>query len=318
MRKCLVAMMLVLAGGFLLAPNAGAAFIAETTDPAGDSTSSHPGRDLRGAGIGFDQKTGFMVAVIALHGSPSDDGGSFLTIYAGMRTASGCNGYPAGGFGAMTDGWDAIWVRHNAPGQTQHGEADKSGYRSNVQRFEVETRKLAGRKWNCLTATLTDPENPEIVYDQIGTVAFRGLPSLRMNIQKVRRAVPVNRTRRIKVVVANPGDAPLRGASVRFAGDRGLKVWPRKRRLGVIRPGKRRAVFVRVKPRMAAGTSADLKVTVKAGKLVARSTRTFKVKQPRRKPSGGGGGSFGGSGVCVQYFPDLSGETGGSLGMVPC
>lgn len=318
MRKRLVAMMLVLAGGLLLAPNAGAAFIAETTDPAGDSTSSHPGRDLRGAGIGFDQKTGFMVGVIALRGSPGDGGGSFLTIYAGMRTATGCNGYPAGGFGAMTDGWDAIWVRHNRPGQTAHGEADKSGYMSDVQTFEVRTRQLAGRKWNCLAATLTDPDNPDVVYDRIGTVGFRGLPSLRMNIQKVRRAVPVNRARRIKVIVANPGDAPLRGATVRFAGDRGVKVSPRLRRLGVVRPGKRRAVFVRVRPRKAAGTSADLKATVRAGKLVARSTRTFKVKQPRRKSSGGGGGNSGGSGVCVQYFPDISGETGGSLGMVPC
>lgn len=259
-----------------------------------------------------------MVGLIALRGSPGDDGGAFITIYAGMRTSTGCNGYPAGGFGAMTDGWDAIWVRQNAPGQTQHGEADKSGYRSNVQRFEVKTRKLAGRKWNCLAATLTDPEHPETVYDRIGTVGFRGLPSLRLKIQKVRRAVPVNRTRRIKIVVANPGDAPLRGATVRFARDHGVKVWPRKRRLGIIRPGKRWIVFARVRPRKAAGSSASLKVTVRAGKLVARSTRNFKVKQLRRRPGGGGGGHSGGSGVCVQYFPDLSGESGGSLGLVPC
>jgi hypothetical protein len=41
------------------------------------------------------------------------------------------------------------------------------------------------------------------------------------------------------------------------------------------------------------------------------------VRKPT-KPGGGGGGGDGTSRTCVRYQADLSGETGGSLILVPC
>lgn len=49
-------------------------------------------------------------------------------------------------------------------------------------------------------------------------------------------------------------------------------------------------------------------------------TPTVGVVAPSRPrpPAAGGGGGSQRPRTCVKYFPDLSGETGGSLGIVPC
>lgn len=303
--------------GFVATPRADAAFIAEVKDPAGDSTSSHPGRDLIGVGIGFNQKTGYMVGAVRFRGAPDSDNGAFLTLYAGMRTSSGCNGFPAGGFGAYTDSWNAYWLRLDGPGQARSGEADKTGYLDEVQTFEVRTKKLAGKKWNCLTAALTDPDDTQIVFDQASSPNFRGLPELAVKVPRIKRAVPVNRVRKIRIRIANPGDAPLRRVRVKIGRDRGVSPRPRSRIIRAIPPRKHRVISIAVRPRRTAFSTADLKVKVQAGRLRATREVRIRIKHPRPKPSGGGG-SGGGGGVCTQFFPDLSGETGGSLGLVPC
>ncbi len=89
-------------------------------------------------------------------------------------------------------------------------------------------------------------------------------------------------------------------------------------RLTQIRPGSRKHVRVRVRLFRSAGTSADLKVIARSGKLRAGAETKLRLKLPKKPPTGDGGGTGSGGGVCVQYFPDLSGETGGSLGLVPC
>ncbi len=318
-RTGLAALAIVLTGGLFGSAPAGAAFIAETTDPAGDSSGNLPGQDLVAVGLGFDQKTGYMVGAIALRGAPEVDHGAFLTLYAGTKTPSGCDGHPVGGFGSRTDDdFDATWVREDAPGVFRHGEAEKTtSNHSTLQTFEVRTRKLAGKKWNCFGANLTDPEDPSMVYDRVKPVRFKGLPAMSMRMPKVRRAITPNRKHKLKVVISNPGDAPLRSVRVRFRRDRGLKVSPRSRKIKVIRPGQRRAVPVNVRVTRAAGETATLDVTARSGKLVAKGSTKLRLKLPKKKPPKGGGGN-GGSGVCVQFFPDLSGETGGSLGLVPC
>jgi hypothetical protein len=308
----------VLAGVFLRAGAADAAFIAETRDPTGDSTEAEPARDLLGAGIGFDQKSGYMVGIIALRGSPNEDSRAFLSVYAAMRTANGCSGLPAAGFGAFTDGWGATWFRQQSSNRASHGEADKSGYRSTVQRFEIRDKRLSGKKWDCLGAVLTDPDDPSIVYDEVRATRFKGLPALALKMPKVRRAIPPNRVRKLRIVIRNPGDGPLRNVRLKVLRARGLKAVPRVRKIGLIRPRTRRAVIVRVRLSRAAREKTDLKVQVRSGKLKASAKTTVRLKLPKRPPANDGGGGDTGSGVCVQYFPDLSGETGGSLGLVPC
>lgn len=309
----------MLAGVLLSATAAEAGFITETRDPAGDSTDPDPARDLTGAGIGFDRKSGYMVAVVALRGTPGLENRAFVSVYAGTRTSSGCTGLPAAGFGAFTDGSGATWFRQDSPSRSRHGEADKSGYRSTIQKFEIRDRRLAGKKWDCLGAILTDPENPDVVFDRVPMVFFKGIPAMALRMPKVRRPIPPNRVRQLRIVIRNPGDGPLRNVKLRVLPDRGLKVVPRVRNIPLIRPHTRRAVRVRVRLFRSAGDEADLKVLVRSGELRARAKTTLRLKLPKEPPEAGGGGNAGGGGgTCVQYFPDFSGETGGLLGLVPC
>jgi hypothetical protein len=307
----------VLAGMLLRTGAADAGFIAETRDPSGDSTAAGPARDLLGVGIGFDRKTGYMAGIVALRGSPDEDSRAFLSVYAGMRTKDGCSGLPAAGFGAFTDSWGATWFRQQTPDRASHGEADKTGYRSRVQRFEIRDKRLSGKKWNCLGAVLTDPDDPSNIYDEVRATRFKGLPALALKMPNVRRAIPPNRVRKLRVVIRNPGDGPLRNVRLRVQRARGMKATPRVRKIGLIRPHTRRAVIVRVRLSRRAREKTDLRVRVRSGKLRASAGTTLRLKLPKKPPSGGGG-KDGGSGVCVQYFPDLSGESGGSLGLVPC
>lgn len=300
------------------ATSAGAAFMAETEDPSGDSTGTLPGHDLLGAGIGFDQKTGLMAGVIVLRGAPDPDQGAFLTLYAGMMGPGGCDRYPIGGFGSYTDNeYDAIWVQEDGPGDTRSGGADKSTESgAAVQIFEARAKGLAGKRWNCLGAFLTDPDDSSIVYDTIQTVRFRGLPAISMRLPEVRRPIPLGKRRAVKLVVRNPGDGPLRNVRLRVRRARGLKVAPRRRLIEAIRPGRRKVIRLRVRLTRAGGSTVDLRASARAVKLRAEADTWLRLKLPKKKPPKGGGS--GGSGVCVQYFPDLSGESGGSLGMVPC
>lgn len=308
----------VLAVSFLGTAAANAGFIAEKPDASGDSASALPAHDLLGAGLGFDRKTGYMVGILALRGRPGPETSAFVSVYAGMRSAGGCDNVPAAGFSAFTDTWTATWYRQDSATRVRHGEADRSGYRSRIQRFEIRDRRLAGKKWDCLGAVLTDPTDPNNVYDRIPITRFKGLPALAVKMPKVRRAIPPNRVRTLRIVIRNPGDGPLRKVRLRVLRTRGLKAVPRVRKIPLIRPRSRKAVRVRVRVFRSAGRTADLKVKVRSGKLKAMAESTLRLKLPKQKPPKGGGGSDGGSGVCVQYFPDLSGESGGSLGLVPC
>lgn len=306
----------VFAISLLRVATADAGFIAETRDPSGDSTSALPAHDLLGAGIGFDRKSGYMVGVVALRAAPGSDTAAFVSVYAGTRSAGGCSNVPAAGFAAFTDTWSASWFRQDSASKIRHGEADRSGYRSNIQKFEIRDRRLAGKKWDCLGAVLTDPEDPSIIHDRIPIAFFKGLPSLGVKVPAVRRAIPPNRVRKVRIVVRNPGDGPLRNLRIRIQRSRGLKVSPWFKKVPLIRPHSRRVVTLRVRLFRSAGRKTKLRVRLRSGKLKARAGTTLRLKLPKKKPAPGGGN--GGSGVCVQYFPDLSGETGGSLGLVPC
>jgi hypothetical protein len=102
---------------------------------------------------------------------------------------------------------------------------------------------------------------------------------------------------------------------------RGLKTTVKKRALKPIAPGRRRTVKVKVTLGARARTATDLKVTATAGKLVARTEEALYIRRKQAKPSPGGGDGGGGQGgpqVCNRYSPDFTGETGGSLILVPC
>lgn len=298
---------------------AGAAYIADAPDPAGDSRSAHPAHDVLGVGLGYDRRTGQAVGAIKLAGEPDGESAAFVSIVASTRTADGCDG-PAVGFGSFTDEFGASWFRFaHAGAVVARGEADKDGYRDQVQQFEITDRALRGLRPDCVLVALTEPGNAQNVYDTVGPLRLRPLPSLSLRLGGLPEKTRTARDYKLKVTVANPGDAPTGRVAVRLARVKGMSARPRALTLRSIAPGKRRTATLTVRFGERAPVSPDLRVTATAGRLRLEEEISTYVAQPDRGGSGGGDDGGGGRiGVCTQYFPDFSGETGGSLGLVPC
>jgi NPCBM-associated, NEW3 domain of alpha-galactosidase len=289
-------------------------FVAVATDPAGDAGDPSPARDITGAGLSYDPRSGELVGAIQLRGEPSGETNAFVSLLAGTRTASGCDAQPTAGFGSYSDEFGASWLRLDDPaGNGPRGEADKRGYLADVQRFEISDPQLADLSPDCAIALLTEPGNPANVYDALGPLDLVGQPALSLSIRGVPRTFGAGRPRRIKLVVTNEGDAPTGRVRLKFGRARGLTVKTRSRTLKTIAPQQRTTVTATVTLSRRASTATDLKVTATAGRLIARQETTISVRKPTK--TGGGGGS---SRSCVRYQADLSGETGGSLILVPC
>jgi NPCBM-associated, NEW3 domain of alpha-galactosidase len=300
-------------------PAARANFVGTATDPAGDATDPSPGRDLTAIGLSYDRRSGQLVGAIRLRGEPSHETSALVSLFAGVRTASGCNGHPAAGFGFATDDFGARWLRiDDAAGNGPRGDADKRGFLAAVQELEVSDRQLAGRRLDCVIATLTELGNPANVYDSVGPIALVGQPALSLRVRGTSRTFRADRPRTIKLTLANGGDAPTGRVRLKFKRARGLTVKTKAKAVKSIAPGRRKTVTATVTLGQRARSATDLKVTATAGRLVARQEATLYVRKPT-KP-GGGGGNGGGEGTrsCVRYQADLSGQTGGSLILVPC
>lgn len=297
------------------APIAQANFVATAADPAGDATDPSPSRDLLGIGLSYDRRGGELAGAVRLGSEPSHETNAFVSLFAGTRTAGGCADHPAAGFGSYSDEPGASWLRlDDAAGNGPRGEADKRGYLSDVQEFEISDRQLAGRALDCVIATLTEPGNPANVYDTVGPIPLRGEPALSLHISGVPRTFGAGRPRTIKLALTNAGDAPTGRIRLRFKRAHGLSIETKSRTLKSIAPRHRKAVTATVTLSDRARTATDLKVTATAGRLIARGEATVYVRKPTT-PGGGGGQP---SGSCVRYQADLSGETGGSLILVPC
>jgi hypothetical protein len=317
-QQLLLAVVAAVAATLALASTAQANFVATASDPAGDSTDPSPGRDIVGAGLAYDPRSGALAGGVALRGEPGD-APALIALYAGTQTATGCDGYPTAGFGSFSDEFGASWLRlDDAAGAGPRGDADKDGYRSEVQEFRVTDRQLAGRRLSCVMASLTEPGNAANVYDSVGPIALVGQPVLSLRIRGVPKRIPEGQSRTVKLVVANTGNARTRKVRLKIGRARGLKTTVKKRALKPIVPGRRRTVKVKVTLGARARTATDLKVTATAGKLVARAEETLYIRRKQSKPSPGGGGGQGGPQLCNRYSPDLTGETGGSLILVPC
>lgn len=300
--------------------SARADFVASASDPSGDASDPSPGRDITSIGLAYDRKEGSLSGFVRLRGSPEETP-SLMTLFAGVRTANGCVGVPAGGFGAGTEEYDARWLKLNATGQTvARGDADKTGFDSPLQRFEVSEPALRGGAWDCAVATLSEPGNAAIVYDTTGAIPLVGQPEISVRV-RTRDQFRRNRSHTLKFRVSNPGDGPARRVNLRLGRARGLSLSPHVRSLGTIGAGKRKVVRVKLRFSDRARSLTELAVKASSGRLVAKGTLDLNVRTPQ--PRGGGGGGGGGDGgftpkTCTRYSPDPFGDTGGSLILVPC
>lgn len=285
---------------------ASAAFLTTGTDPAGDSTDADPGRDIVAVALSYDRREGALRGGVRFAGEPDFDLPANLTLLAGRRTATGCDGYPAIGFGTQTDMRRASWIRLDAPGAPPgaQGIADKT-YDEALEEYEAFEKALAGKRPNCVVAQLNEPGNPGVVYDIAGPYALRALPELDARLGKLPKAMTPGTTKTIRVTLRNPGDAPTGRIRLGVAGARGLKV-KMPRAVPTLRPGAKRVIELRVTLARGAKTFTNLRVTAKAKDgLRAQAKGELYLRTPSR-PSGGsgsGGGSGGSSGpnLCIKY-----------------
>jgi hypothetical protein len=298
-----------------------AEFVATATDPSGDAADANPGRDITSVGMTYNRNEGSLSGFVRFRGS-TDGVPSFITLFASVRTATGCNGYPAGGFGTYSDEFGASWLRLDSPTGPAgaSGDADKRGFDSEVQTFEASDTALSGRRWDCIVATISEPRNAANVYDSTGPIALVGQPGLSVRVRRPEQ-FRRNRSQALKITVSNPGDGPARRVKLRLGRARGLSLSPRARSFGTIAAGKREKIRVKVRFSDRARGLTKLPIRASSGRLVAKGTLELKVRTPRR-PSGGGGGGGGGQSdpptLCNRWSPDPFGDTGGSLILVPC
>jgi hypothetical protein len=307
--RCLTASLLA---ALVFASAAEAHFVATAEDPAGDSTDPSPARDLTAVGLSYDRRSGGLIGAIRLAGSPTEETDATVALFAGTRTASGCNGVPAAGFGSASTDFGARWLRLDDPAGTgPRGDADKSGGHTDLQKFTVTDRQLADQPVNCVIATLSEPGNAANVYDAVGPLDLVPQPALALKIGGVPRKFARGRPRKLKLKLSNPGDAPTGPVRLTLSRARGLTV-KAERTLKSIPPGGRTTVNARVTLGGRARTATDFDVTATAGELKVRAEATLVV----RKPGGGSSGGGSGGGVCNRYvgFPDGS----SALILVPC
>ena len=193
------------------AASARAEFIATATDPSGDAGDPSPGRDITSVGLTYNRKEGSLSGFVRFGGSP-EAAPSLITLFASVRTATGCDGFPAAGFGSYSYEFGASWLRLDSPTAppSARGDADKRGFDTAVQTFEASDTALSGRQWDCVVATITELGNAARVYDSTGPIALVGQPGLSVRVrgpEQYRR----NRAQVLKITVSNPGDGPASG-----------------------------------------------------------------------------------------------------------
>lgn len=292
-----------------------AALIAASADPHGDAASPELGHDLIDVGFGYDRRTGRIGAAFQLRGRP--DSGAFVSLVAGTRDPAGTCGGPAVGVGTYTNQFDGMWHRFANP-QTilAQGELDKRGIHSSIQRLEVDDKRAAGVRPNCLIAELGDPDT-KVVYDRVGPVALVAHPDLAVKLDGVPEDVKAGRSHRLRITVSNPGDAPTKAGEVLLSKLKGVTYAKRRHKLKPIAAGAKRTIRVRVRFSRAANFRSELAARVEAGDLRVEQNLKVYVAKPRSRKRGRKDGSRQ-SGTCVRFIPDLTGESGGSLGLVPC
>jgi hypothetical protein len=305
------------AASLALASAAQGNFVASAADPPGDAVDPSPGRDIIGASMSYDRRSGELIGAVQLRGVPGE-ARSFLTLFAGSGMATGCNGLPYAGFGSYSDEFGASWKRLDDPsGAGPSGDAEKLAYRDAVQRFEATDSQLAGHRLDCVIATISEPGNPANVYDSAGPLELVGQPALSMRVRGVGRPFKANRARKLKITLANAGDAATSPVRLRLSRARGVQAKPAKKSLGAIDPGDKQTVTVKVTLTGRARDATKLKVTAGAGELVVREKLTLQLRRPS-KPGGGDGGADRPTQTCTRWLPDPFGGTGGSLILVAC
>ncbi len=302
-----------------------AAYAGTGSDPAGDATDGNPAHDIVGFGASYGPADGTLVGLVRLAGSAaaaSND--ARVHVMAGHRTPGGCVGYPAVGFRAYltVDSGSARWLRFAVPldPRPEDGFArreDTDGRRT--LRFEITDKRIAKLRIDCAMAWTTDDKAPDVPLDMTAPVGLRAQPELVTELGRLPASQRVGQRRTVRVVLRNPGHKSTGRIRLSVANARGLSV-QHPRTVASLKPGARRTVTLTTSLTRRAKPTTRLRVTATAGDLRARVDGQLR----RGSESSRGGSGSGGSGtnppprLCNRWMPDISGNTGGSLVLVPC
>ncbi len=284
----------------LPAASAQATYVASGSDPANDAASPHPGHDIVGVALVHDPRTGQMRAQVRLRGTPTSDVDADLNVFAGRRTATGCNGFPAIGFSTLDTARSTRAVRLTGPeAAPMTFAARKQGGGEAVQEFETVLQTFRGITPNCVIARTAQWNDTSVVYDTAGPYTLRAAPGLQVELGKTPSTMRPGQTRTIRAVLRNPGHARTGRIRLSVGRAQGLSV-QHARTVSSIAGGKRRTVSLRVTLSSRAKTSTTLKLRATAPKKLAADAE---ARLYLRKPSSGGGS--GGSGnptkLCYRY-----------------
>lgn len=297
-----VALATLVATGLLAgAPAAQASYVGSGSDAANDVATPSPGHDIVGVAVALDPRTGQMRAQIRLRGEPSSDAPADVNVFAGRRTATGCNGFPAIGFSTLDTARGAVAVRLSAAAaEPTVRSIAKDGAGTPVQDFDVTLPALmTGVTPNCVIARSAKADDTSVVYDTAGPYALRGVPGLIAELGRTPRSMTPGQTRSVRLVLRNPGHAGTGRIRLSVGKARGLRV-RHPRTVASIAGGKRKTVTLRVSLSRSAKRTTTLRVKASAPKkLTAKADARLRLASP----SAGGGGSGGGDGpkLCYRY-----------------
>lgn len=250
--------------------------------------------------MAFNPRTGDLRAQLRLRGAPSTDAPADLNVFAGRRTPTGCDAFPAIGFSTLDTVDDARAVQLSGAPEPRSYRAAKDGGGTAVQELETTLSLFKGVTPDCVVARTAQWDDTGVVYDSAGPFALRGVPGLQLQLGKAPSSLRPGQTRTVRATLSNPGHAKTGRIRLSVASARGLTV-RHARSVGSIAGGKRRTVALRVTLSSRAKTTTKLRVKATAPKkLTAGADTSLYLVKPS---SGGGGGGGGGNPtkLCYRY-----------------
>lgn len=302
----------------LVAP-ASASYAGTGQDPSGDATDGNPAHDIVGFGALHSPSAGTVTGVIQLAGPSSGAGdGVRAHVSVARRTAAGCPAYPTLGLASViaTGGRSATWT-WIAEATPSSGDDDGYGRRETLEkgrllRFEVIDDRLRQGRFDCVLAWTTH-RSADAPIDLAMPVPMAAQPELAATLRGVPSRQRTGQRRTVRLVIRNSGHARTGKIRIRVGGQRGLSV-RHARTVASLKPGAQRTVRITTRLTSRAKATTPLRVTVSSGKV---STRVDDELRRAGTSSGSGGGSHTPR-LCNRWLPDITGESGGSLTLIPC
>ncbi len=303
---------------------AAASYAGSGTDPKGDATDGSAAHDIVGFGALHSPGSGTLTGVVQLAGTSADGGDGVLAhISAARRTPAGCPAYPAIGLASFirTGGPSVRWG-WMAGATPSSGDDDGFGRRETLEngrllRFEVSDDRLKGGRFDCVFAWTSHTRTPDAQIDVTAVKPMTAQAELTATLRGVPKRQKAGQRRTVRLVLRNRGHARTGKIRISVGKRRGLSV-RHARTVSSLKPGAQRTIRVTTSLTSKAKSTTPLRVTVSAGSLKTRVDGEL-----RRTGASGGSGSGSGGGsdtpqLCNRWLPDITGESGGSLTLVPC